>query len=207
MARNSNNYYYDSFYSLMDFPCQGAETLDDIIEHISDKDLNDRLMEIHAIEHNGDVAKYAVMKKLVDEFITPIEREDIVALIARIDDIMDAIEDVVRLLSMYNIKKIRREAFEFTPVIAESCNVLRVTLAEFKNFRKSKVLKECFVKINELEERGDVIHYESIRNLFKESNNPIEVFTWTNIFEALENCCDACKEVSELVEMIMMKNS
>lgn len=207
MAKKSNTYYYDSFYELMAYPCLGAKAMHDIILDIKTLDNHLQLVAIHEIEHDGDIAKYEVTKKLADEFITPIEREDIAALLAKIDDIMDAIEDVVRLLAMYNIKKIRDEARAFTPIICESCEVLRLMLIEFKNFHRSKTIKEYFIKINELEEMADVIHYDAIRKLFQTSKDPIEIFCWNNIFEALEDCCDRCKEVSELIEMIMLKNT
>ncbi len=207
MARKRDNYYFDSFYKLVDYPILGAKALVKIIDDINGLDTHHQLLEVHDIEHQGDLAKYEVIKKLVDEFITPIEREDIAMLLSEIDDIVDAIEDVVRLLSMYNVKKIRKEAKEFMPIITESCDVLQKMIGEFKNFHRSKTIKEYFLKINELEEKADIVHYEAIRTLFKESNDPIEIFTWTNIFDALENCCDQFKEVSELVEMIILKNT
>lgn len=207
MARKNNDYYYDSFYQLMDYPCLGAKVLASIMEDIEGYDMHEKLIEVHAIEHDGDVAKYEVTKRLVNEFITPIEREDIVMLLAQIDDIMDAIEDVVRLLSMYNIKHIKEDAKAFIPIITQSCAVLKETILEFKQFRKSKTIKKHFLKLNELEEKADLIHYQAIKKLYQQSKDPIEIFTWTNIFEALENCCDQFKEVSELIEMIMLKNT
>ena len=207
MAKKRNDYYFDSFYKLVDYPTLGAKTLAKIIDDINALDTHLQLLEVHDIEHQGDLAKYDVTKKLADEFITPIEREDIAMLLSQIDDIMDTIEDIVRLLSMYNVKKIRDEAKEFTPIIMESCDVIQKMLEEFKNFHRSKTIKDYFLKINELEEKADIVHYEAIRRLFKESNDPIEIFTWTNIFDAFENCCDQFKEVSELVEMIILKNT
>jgi uncharacterized protein Yka (UPF0111/DUF47 family) len=46
-----------------------------------------------------------------------------------------------------------------------------------------------------------------VRNLYKTSKDPIELMVWTEIFNRLEKCCDACEDVANDIENIVMKNS
>lgn len=61
--------------------------------------LQNKMKEMHVIEHGGDEARHEMIKKLAKEFITPIEREDVVSMADFIDTVTDTIEDV--LIRMY----------------------------------------------------------------------------------------------------------
>jgi uncharacterized protein Yka (UPF0111/DUF47 family) len=80
-------------------------------------------------------------------------------------------------------------------------------LVEFQNFKNSKTLHGKIVEINNLEEKGDGLYYEMMRNLFTSSNDPIELMTWCEILHKLERCCDNCEDVADTIEQIVMKNS
>jgi len=106
------------------------------------------LDEMHEIEHSADIKLQELTSKLAREFITPIERQDILAIAQRIDDVTDAIEDVLMRLYMYNIRELRNEAFEFVGVIMASTEVLMKIMAEFANFRRSNDIRAYIIKLN-----------------------------------------------------------
>lgn len=207
MARKNDYNYFDKFIKLSEYSCSSAKLLDEIIQDYKVSELNKRMKEMHTIEHAADIEGHEIMRKLSNEFITPIEREDIVALVHKIDDVTDSIEDVLLHAYMYNIKTVRSEALEFSKIIVKSCEGLKKALVEFSNYRKSKEIHNCIVTINKLEEEGDAIYIEAIRRLHMMSKDPIEIMSWTEGFNRLERCCDACEEAVNLVESIIMKNS
>ena len=124
-----------------------------------------------------------------------------------IDNLTDAIEDVVLRMHMFNIMHIRPYAVKMTSVIVKCCNSLKLALTEFHNFRKSKTLHELIVDVNKLEEDGDKLYSEAIRDLYVNCNDFKEVSAWQSTFHFLEKCCDACEDVSNAIEEIVMKNS
>lgn len=121
--------------------------------------------------------------ELMRAFITPIEREDIILLIQEIDDVTDAIEDVLIRTYMFNVAAIREEALEFADVIVRCCEVLKDTLKEFRHFRKSDSIYENIVEINRLEEEGDALYTRAVRKLYLSSTDPIELSVWREIFD------------------------
>lgn len=151
--------------------------------------------------------KHELMKNLAKEFITPIEREDIVTLAQMIDDVTDSIEDVLQKMYIFNVIKLRPEALEFTNLITDCCKMLVEVMAEFNNFKKSKTIIKSIVEINALEEKGDVLYLESVRKLYVESTDAVELMVWTTIFDAFEKTCDAIEHVANAVESVIMKNS
>lgn len=207
MARKKDEYYYDTFVELVEYSCKAADLLNQIVTNFKADQLLNKVKEMHQIEHAADEARHVMARKLMKEFITPIEREDILGLANSIDNLTDAIEDVVLRMYMFNIKSIRPYALKMTSVIVKCCNSLKVAMTEFQNFRKSKTLHELIVDVNKLEEDGDKLYSEAIRDLYVNCNDFKEVSAWESTFHFLEKCCDACEDVSNAIEEIIMKNS
>jgi uncharacterized protein Yka (UPF0111/DUF47 family) len=68
------------------------------------------------------------------------------------------------------------------------------------------ILGEC-VRINELENQADRIKANSVARLFREEKDPIVVIKWNQIFSALENVTDACEDVANVIEGVVMENA
>ena len=98
-------------------------------------------------------------------------------------------------------------ALKMTDVVIQCCDAVRDLLVEFKNFKRSKTLKQLIIRINDLEEKSDKLFIESIRGLYTESENPIRIIAWRDIYIYLERCADACEHVADVVESVIMKNS
>jgi predicted phosphate transport protein (TIGR00153 family) len=207
MARKKEVNYFDTFVELVGYSCDAADLLHDTMCNFKAEKLYEKMKEMHAIEHKGDEARHAMVRKLSREFITPIEREDIMAMADSIDNVTDTIEDVLMRMYMFNIKKIREYAVKMSEIIVKCCSALKKALAEFSNFRKSQILHELLVEINHLEEDGDRLFTEATRDLFVNCKDPIEVTAWAQTFDFLEKCCDACEDVSDVIESVIMKNT
>lgn len=166
-----------------------------------------KLDEIHKIEHEADICKHEMMNKLTVEFIAPIEREDIIDLAQEIDDVTDAVEDVLIRIYMYNIKSIRAEALEFTQVIVNCCKTLKAALQELHNFKKSDTIHSKIIEVNHAEEVGDKLYLDAVHSLYLEEKDPILVMAWTETLDRLEKCCDNCEDVANVIESVIMKNT
>lgn len=201
------NYYFETFGELVDYSCKAANLLIQIMTNYDVKQIKLKMEEMHEIEHGADMARHKMMEKLLKEFITPIDREDIMAMADSIDTVTDSIEDVLMRMYMYNIVEVTDYAQKLSEIIEKSCYLLKRAFDEFPNFRKSKKLHELIVEINGLEEDGDALYTEAIRALYLSNKNNKDIVAWDNTYHYLEKCCDACEEVAEVIERIIMKNS
>lgn len=207
MAGKRNFDYFDSFVRMADYSCSAAALLKEIMTDFKTDELHEKSKKMRSIEHDGDSERHVMIRKLLHEFITPIEREDIMDLADAIDTVTDTIEDVVLRLYMYNVKAIFESAPEITDIIVRSCEALKLALEEFHNFRKSKTLHDLLVDVNGLEEEADELYLKATRNLYIKSHDVMEVIAWDQTFDFLEMCCDACEEVANVIENVVMKNS
>ena len=207
MLGKKDNNYFEMLAELVDYSCEAAALLQSTLANFNLDEIEDKINEMHNIEHTADIKKHDMMNKLAKEFITPIERGDIVDMANYIDNVTDGIEEVLIRIYMYNIKEIKQEAIEFSNIIIKNCDQLNKIMKEFHYFKKSSEIHKLIIDINALEEEGDRLYFSTLRNLYISSKDPIELMTWTDTFKYFEKCCDACESVANLVESVIMKNS
>jgi len=207
MAYNKGFNYFKAFINLSKSSMRAAELLYTTLTNFDATKIQEKVVEMHEIEHSADDERHGIMNRLVKEFLPPIEREDIISLADNIDDIVDFIEDVLRGLDMYNVKSIRQEIIKFTEVIMDCCKSMCAALEEFEHFKKSETLHAAIVEVNRLEEVADQLYINGVRDLYRYTKDPIELMVWTEIYRLLEKCCDGCEEVANNIENIVMKNT
>lgn len=206
MAKKGMN-YFDAFQKGVEYGCKAAGLLQLCFDQYDPGQLPQRMEEMHGIEHAADEMKHEMMECLLKEFLPPIEREDIMELSSTIDDVTDSIEDVLLRLYMFNITRLRPDVKEFADVIVRLCDGLRKMTGEMHNFRKSTVLRGLLIEINHLEEEGDRLYTQAMRQLYTEGGDPVSVMAWTTLYDRLEKCCDRCEDVADVVERVIMKNT
>jgi predicted phosphate transport protein (TIGR00153 family) len=202
-----NSSYFDDFISMVDLSCRAAEFLQTVLNDYKPETLAESRKVMHEIEHEEDTVKHAMMRRLAKEFVTPIDREDIILLANELDEVTDKIDDILIRLYMYNIKEVRQYALKFADVIVRCCKALQIAVKEFPNFQRSSELMPAIINVNALEEEADAIYIEAVRKVYEECGNAIEVSAWSELYDRLEDCCDACEHVADSLELIVMKNS
>src|SRR5215216_6469375 len=93
--------FFDLFEAAADNMVQSARLLDDLLGDFVDPELKaKRLVEV---EREGDRITHAILTRLSSSFITPFDREDIYALAAQLDDVVDAVEEAADMLVLHKV--------------------------------------------------------------------------------------------------------
>ena len=199
--------YYDEFIKNIDICFE----ISNILKKYNDSFKNDYAKEIekqvHKLENDADLNLHNIKNYLVKDFLPPIDREDIVLLVNKIDDVVDNLDEIIIDLNIFNIKELREDFKEYTELIYKICLKLKEMMSNFKDLKKYEQTKSIVIEINHIEELGDRLFEKSIKNLYNNETNPIEVLKWHTIYECIENCIDSCEGVADCVEEILMKNS
>ncbi|WP_165043144.1 MULTISPECIES: DUF47 domain-containing protein [unclassified Adlercreutzia] len=208
MAKKDRFDYFDAFEHQAKLAVQEAEVLLEAIENFTTADkLQSVIDKAHEIEHQGDEINHAVSRSVANDFITPFDREDLLALAHNLDGVIDLIEDVILRFYMYDIHFMHEHAIDFAKLIKKSCQAVEEAMGDFRNFKKSKHFKKLIIKVNDCEEEGDQLYIDVIRSLHTEDRDePMRVHVWSQIFERMERCCDACEDVSNIMEDVMLRN-
>lgn len=200
--------YFDAFERIAEYACKEAEMLERVLQNYDPDEVSEWVRKVHELENLADNENHQIYRNLANEFVPPIEREDIITLSQQLDNIVDYIDDVVQLLYMFNIKEIPEPAFLMCNLIEKSCTALYTALKDFRNFKKSKTLDQLIISVNDYEEDADKVYYESIRELFvKREDDPVYIMAWYHIMVRMERCVDAAENAADTVATIIMKNN
>ena len=208
MSKKHKFDYFDAFEKQSAMAVKEAELLIEAIENFTEaEDLRGIMDRAHQIEHEGDEVNHAIFKTVATDFITPIEREDIINMSQYLDNIIDYIEDVMQRFYMYDVHFMHDDALEFARLIKKSCVALDKAMDDFRNFKKSKKFKELIIDVNSYEEEADQLLIKVIRDLHtKDCDKPMRVLVWSQIFNRMEKCSDACEHAADSMSTILLKN-
>lgn len=200
----------DSFgllLNLCEYSIRAANYLEEHLRVYDHATLEEALLEMHEIEHTADLMLHDLNRKLARGYTRLLMKEDVSDIAHLIDEVTDNTEDILMHFDMFNVYKLRGEALEFAKLISRGSVTLANMIKEFRNFKTSLRVRESIVEINNIEEEGDRLYVRSVRRLYRESENPIEVIAWTEIFYRFERCCDSFEDVARVVESVIIKNT
>jgi len=181
---------------------QACELLDRMLSNYPDS--KDLARDILVCEQEGDRITHDIIDRLNHTFVTPIEREDILALASALDDIVDYTEEVADYLGLYKIEAPMDQAIRLAHVLLAAARQVSEAIPRLRGFRD---ISHYTVEINRLENEGDRITREAVASLFDTGIDPMVVIRWKDLFERLEAAIDAAERVANILEGIVIKNS
>ena len=197
--------FFDYFIETSEIICKAAGLLDDLVNNYID--VNEKIKSIEDAEHACDTIVHKILNELNKAFITPIDREDIYTIARELDNITDDIEAAAQRFSMYNVKQVRPDALILSKLIVNATNELKNVMLEMKDMKKSKTLETKIIEVNNVEDEADSAFRDAMTNLFLTEQDAVEVIKWKEIIELFENTIDACEDVANIVEGVVMKHA
>ena len=194
--------FFDLFEEAAANVLRAAELLDEMLRAFPDH--SDLARSILLCEQEGDRITYDMIQRLNSTFVTPIDREDILALASGLDDIVDLTEEVADYLGLYKIEAPMEQAQRLAHILSECCRRITEAVPRIRGF---KDVSHYTGEIHRLETDGDRVTREAVASLFDNGIDPMVVIRWKDIFERLEEAMDACEHVANILENITIKNS
>ena len=191
---------------------KGAATARDAARLLSNlltdyRDAEGRVLQITEMEHQGDFIVHETLNLLSRTIITPMEGDEIRALVSAVDDVTDWIEDAADALILYEVtdpipevQTLARLLFEATEQIVEVMPMLR----EKRNFAR---IHAYTVEINRLENEADRVLRNGLTRLVRERGDWFEFMRWKEILEKIEEATDKCEDVADVLEAVAVKNA
>lgn len=167
----------------------------------------DRAAQIKRLEHQGDQIAHETFDLLNRTWITPIDREDIHALVRTLDDVLDFIDAAAARIVLYRISATTPELKKITAIIVQSAISIQKAMGLLSDLKNSRQILDACVEINRLENEADTVAQLAIGKLFAESKDPIEVMKWKEIYDIVEGATDRCEDVANTLEAIVIKST
>jgi predicted phosphate transport protein (TIGR00153 family) len=159
---------------------------------------------IKDLEHEGDNVTHELVRTLNRTFVTPFDREDILALASGLDDILDYIEEIGDTVILYKIETIPAAAVEMASLIVRAVSELQKGVAKLEQL---KGMEEHGIEVHRLENLGDTASRQAIADLFAGGHDALDVIKLKEFLTLLEDALDRCEDVANILEAITIKNA
>jgi predicted phosphate transport protein (TIGR00153 family) len=173
---------------------------------VSVADLKELSVKIKNYETECDKLIHELITKLNKSFMTPIEREDILQLAVKMDDILDGVEHFAAHLEMYSLIEVDESMRTFLHYIVKSTDEI-VKAMELLANKKLLQMRDHAVLIKDYERKCDEVLRTSIKQLFLNEKDPIRIIQYKDIYEQLEDIADYSQNVANTIETIIMRNA
>jgi uncharacterized protein Yka (UPF0111/DUF47 family) len=163
------------------------------------------ISQMEDVEHANDELTHLLFTELGRNFITPFDREDIHYLASALDDIADFIFASAKKINFYRVNHNDSGIHKLTELINQSTGEVRKAVGELRNMKNMRLITECLVRINSLENESDDIFDLSIERLFATEADAKEVIKKREIYQVMETATDKCEDAANVIESIIVK--
>ncbi len=197
--------FFDYFEQASQNLVEAAECLKNLVDDYHDVD--EVLAQITELEHRGDFIVHEITNLLPKTLITPIDPDDIQRLTFAIDNSLDALHAGVTRLSIYQVTEVKKPARRLVALILEGAVELNQAIVGLRDKKNYGMVKERVVQINTIENNGDRVLEDGLRNLVSRRDDLFEFICWKEIYELLENTTDCMEDAGDVIMRVLIANA
>lgn len=197
--------FYDLFERHAQTTLDAAHAMLAAVKNLANnKEIISRITEL---EHKADEITHMTVDLMHRTFITPLDRDEILKLISRMDDIVDFIDAAAHRLSLFEITEVPERIIQLCEVLILSQIEIAAMVKQLRKIKGNDLLKHA-MEINRLENQADQLHRDGLAELFhRYKTDPLLVIKLKEVYEILETSIDSCEDVANIVEGIVLEHS
>jgi predicted phosphate transport protein (TIGR00153 family) len=188
-----------------------VEDLERAVKAAADNDekkMKESIARVTSAEKEADKLRRDVMRELARGELPPVDREDLMHLMKRIDMVADWSRESTRILSVIPTQDIpnnlKKAMIEMMRGSKECAIGLRKCVSRMTE-KPHEALKAAD-KVERLEEEVDVLYEEARKQLAKETEMKVGVAVMLNqLLDAIETVADWCENVCDQVRIIIVR--
>jgi uncharacterized protein Yka (UPF0111/DUF47 family) len=191
--------YFEDFKVMIGFIEEMAYLTEKIFQF---EDTKSHILKMKPLELRCDELSSKITKRLNKTFLTPFDREDIFALVKRLDDISDMLFSATLRVDTFHIDKKIDYADKLASIIREQVNELGLAVQDLKIKRVNEMKA-----VKDLESEADRVYQQAIKELFEKEKDAIEIMKKKEILDLLERTSDRCQSTANVILSIFIKNA
>src|SRR5258705_4269200 len=144
--------FYDLFETLVQHVVASAKQLQKLVADFPR--IEAALQTIRNEEHETDNLAHQALDRLDRTFITPFDREDIHTLVGGLDDIIDAIDALVKRMPLFHVKFIPPMFVTQTEVLIKATEAVKEAVFRLRKSRNLSDLRDNLIEIHHHKSAG-----------------------------------------------------
>jgi predicted phosphate transport protein (TIGR00153 family) len=201
--------FFDLFNAHAELIAQGGRELGALVDALAEGtgDTMAHTKAIDDIETRADKITHETIALLHTTFNTPLDRDEIHKLITRMDDILDLTQDVAQSMYLYDVRKLTQEACHLSDICVSCCDRVKSAVLLLNNMDNGPAILKTCEEIDRLESDADRAMRTGMAKLFREEQDTRQLIKLKAMYELLETITDACEDVANIIEGIVLENS
>ena len=163
--------------------------------------------QLHELEHRGDEIGHRIYEKLNKTFVTPLDREDIIALYSAIDDMTDFIHSAADMMVVYTVSNVPAAAQQLSDCIVGCAEEVVQAVPHLRKRNELGQMLPSIIKINSLENEADDVHRSGLAELFRHPEDVIDIIKWRDIYQEMEEATDRAEDIADVLRGLSIKNA
>lgn len=167
-----------------------------------------KIVHITETERQGDFIVHEITDLLRKTLITPLDPEETQTLMHALDNVVDSIEQAADKMVLYKVEKPRDEAHEFCEIILRCGQEINAAIPLLRDNKALPQVQKYAFEINRLEREADVLYHRALAALIESSRDDwFEFMRWKDIYDNLEEVCDRCEDIADVLQTVVLKNA
>lgn len=168
-----------------------------------------KVRRLRELEHHGDEITHRVYRALNSTFVTPLDREDIHALAAGLDDFVDDLEEIGKRIFLYRLGAPTEPARLFARILVEQAEHVAQAVPMLEHATKRAVeLRAIIVELHRAENEADDVLNTALAALYDGVDaipDLIHRLRWGELYGLLERATDRAERIANTLEGILLK--
>ncbi len=162
---------------------------------------------IEEIEHECDTIAHMTIDLLHRTFITPLDRDETLKLISKMDDVVDGIESAAQRMLLFDVQKVPARLVDLARVVMKEQEVLVDLVPLLHGFKHPERIRALIIEVQRLENEADGILRAGLGELFRDyRGDPLAVIQLKELYERIEDASDQAEDVAEIIEGITLEH-
>lgn len=200
--------FFDHFRDSAANAAEVTAVLAEVVAGGPDRERNVR--RLRELEHHGDEITHRIFSALNSTFVTPLDREDIRSLAAKLDDLVDDAEEAAKRLMLYRLDEPSEQARLLAQILNEQANSLAKAMPLLADVGKhGEEIRRHILEIHRLENEADDILNQSLATLYDTATDIpslVSSMRWGELYGLLEDATDRAEDVADVLEGIYLKH-
>jgi uncharacterized protein Yka (UPF0111/DUF47 family) len=163
--------------------------------------------QMHDEEHVSDRVIHEVYEALNKTFVTPLDRADIYALATDLENVVDRIHATINQIVVHAMEDVPASSAELAAKVLLACKEIDAAVKLLRNLKQLDQIRTHCKAVVQLEHDGDQIFRARIGEMFRTEKDAIRLLKHKEFLEGLENALDACDDVANALEGLVIKNA
>lgn len=169
--------------------------------------LDKKLIEAKNIQVEAEEKKEAILYHLYEDFLPPLEREDIIELLRALDNVLENIADLLFRMDIYQIQTISEDLLSFLNLVEKASNENMTMIKELSKYKKPKKIILSIKKINEIKLEGDSLYHQAIKNIYSDEKDSFRRIRYSKVYDGFYETMHSFKELTNSIETMIIKNT